>query len=1184
MSEVKYFDYNITGEWSGTWSATTDSTTWLRAELITDQRKLAVTADTNPAYTSRSGNVQVKYNNDTCKSIPVTQAGKTCDCDAFTFTRATSIPQTGLTAGTTLLTFTSEGSCTGFSAKIRKNSEPSTDLNVGNNAISLVSAILLNDTQDSITYTVEIIFGGEPCDIYEFIQPAAAIICNCSSLGTLTTITSIPQGGLSSGSSAVTWSETTDCEDISGTLSGSNGTTQNLIADTVNKALRLSNAISSNTTSDDITYIINVKYDTEDCITTAVTQPAVTIECGCGAHQYVEDNVDNVIPFTGRTGEILVFQGYLFNDVMGVPVSALSEDCFDMIKVEKKYSVGITNFYYEKVINNIPVTQIPGFAPGGTATCIKLYLRDVPQNQTRTVAYENIVIGYSDNEGWCMGGKVIQEGYVQCSCSSILEMVYQYPNAKYFSSAATSNVIFASGDTHGCGQIHATIGTSSQLITNFTETPIPGPTSGENQYIWSGNITQMPQEQTSRSLAINFTFTDLFGTPHECSDKIYIQQNLDFCDCQQFPSEGVTKTINAPARKGRSFDLLNITGVTPTFKRYDKICTFVALVLKDGEDASWIANGDRMTVAYNGNTHTFTADAYALDSNDTCRTRSCVYEVYSISNISSNGIAYNTTRKEAYHAYNKEEDILCYKLGEITISQESLTCDCNEVELEIDSSYISNTNLMPGGTATIFYELTCGYVSDIKCVTSEYQSDEQVNFVEVTYFSYGTIRLSATTNDLSSEDRGYQLKFTIKSNCDDSVVCERWVDMGIVYGCNCDNASTVYYPYYYGSKDIEGTTAILRIPMDNIYCDNFVGWGVTSDALIPMGETCENQNYWIKTIDTSIEETSEGKYFIVAIEACVNTDSNSRSTDFHFYPIIIEEGVTITCQTESTYITLTQSGGQVPCSSCSEKVGYIYTESQYFEYDEYDGITSSRILFRLNTGDTECCTGIYYAFEYKINGNIYEITSIPGRYGDFNLSSASTNNYLEIYAVPFRRNEWGSYNGMYVYANAYDGNGKLNCQYGAACTQGPNPNYCPGTCDSTMASTIQRNISYPYGGESASNPINITEGPDCSTPGNSLDVIKVPKTILGNCYNVLVTSEFRDSCNDSSVPMCILTKSEDSDYVIWSAAFKKSVSQSNPTYAVTADIHIQYKDNNNTWQNCGGTSDFILYFSVNQSH
>ena len=1010
---------------------------------------------------------------------------------------------------------------------------------------------------------VYVTYDGEECKQIPVVQSGKT--CDCGAFDITQTRGSIPQSGLSSGATLMTYNSSGGCSGLTATIQKESSLSATAL--TVKDGyISLANSIPANSTQSAITYNIEIEHsDTSSaCTSYYLQQEGTVITCDCGTSSMVVDA--HTIPYDGCVGsQLLVFEAYLWKDNgHGTPVEAFSRECYNSLTWTGRTGSGAFTGNY--TISADTLTNVTTPQGSGSVTDLRVYVNNVSPNSSKTRKWEVIDIGFADGNKWCVNITVKQDGFVPCTCDDLVGSFWQNPDARYFTPSGSGEVLFASGQTYGCGSMAGYPSNVTGMCDDetffktFEQREYEDPEdSGNTIYQWWGSVCQTNTEKTRLVGTINFKYKDSFGEEINCPKNMSLSILRNGCPCQDLPTEGITKTISV-SRDGESgVQLLAMNGVTLTRNSSYGYCSYVAIIPRESENP-WFTRAQE--VYYNNNTHTISSYISNISANYTCERRTCIFDVYSIINY-ANSIGSSTS---VQYTYNPESDLLCEKLGEVTLIQDPKVCTCEDMLYTYPEGKI---NVPFGETYYNIIGSLCGtLVGDPKCVTDD-GSEEEVDFVTASYFN-GLLRVQRSeTASSSTEDRNFYVKVVFKSNCDETLVCPYWFE-GALLGCNCTNAS-VNYKFDSGQQryySMNGNVIVITLGTTLIGCDNVEGWIHECDAMLPNNHECDNVAYpdkWIKGIDASFESDR----IVVSITACTNNTGASRQTEIKFKPKLRINGETVFCNDVSDTIYLTQTYTD-PCASCRDKVGSQSSSVPVFSYNEYmnDGLTQPAEVFRLSVGNTENCeTGIHYIFAYRDNSSYQsQDISIPGYAGNFYIESATTDGgkTLLITAIPTSENQTSDVKYIELFARPYNSSETYlsNCVVNTSVHQYTNSDICNGGCDTYEANTLRTYLN-GFEGLDISNPIVITAGTDCSTFGGAAYLGNIPPDEFGNCYEVRFTSTNNVLCNGVLKPVFEFTHDENGNYYAACCKFGEGAEN---YLNITVDLY--YKDANNQWHPC----------------
>ena len=474
----------------------------------------SITIDENSTTSARTGTVEVYMTPSggqrrQCDQHTITfaQDGKqepTCNCDNFNFTFVDAIPQTGLTVGEEMISYTiAEAGCTDESLTGSYQIDGGTVHQLvkgGNNKMVLNEAIPANDDGAYRTITISAFYDNESCSGTTKQQPGTG--CSCSSV-IENVVFSIPAEGVVAGSSIGEYEEKSgtqcsiDDKKITGELSN-NGTSYEFHNEGDNFILDSGFEIPGNSGSSEITFDVRLYYDNNiECLdmATTTTQDPLPVSCNCN----MLTSIDPI--------EEIPNEGLNVGDIIGY-YTASTDSC---------------NFTFIETSNT--------FTMVGTDGDIKL-TSAIPRNTEDDVKEYFFKVKYGEDV--CQEFSIYQPGTFQCTCNNV-EMMITLQKIT-FSYDATDEILIASGNTHGCGELSGRTINSSMLHVYGDGNGIKTVYEGNDIYKFYVKIEEN-ETGLDRSVALDFYFKKKNESEFtdDCKSVAYIHQTLSYCDCDNFP-------------------------------------------------------------------------------------------------------------------------------------------------------------------------------------------------------------------------------------------------------------------------------------------------------------------------------------------------------------------------------------------------------------------------------------------------------------------------------------------------------------------------------------------------------------------------------------------------------------------------------------------------------------------------
>lgn len=248
----------------------------------------------------------------------------TCNCQSAVLSvnyesiLTDGIPQSGLTAGTKVLTYGLKSGCSDFKAKL-SYSTVKQELRLENGNGYLRNAIGPNTSTSPRTITVEALYSGVTCDDYTSAFTQNGIVCNCNIFIADSFIVTIPMNGYPQGAEIGSYRLTDDGKhcpqsDIKATLSGSDATYE-LVCENEKVSLPRNKGISANTDPDDKHFNLVVKYNNDTCDSADIVQEGTG--CGCNSfHDFTVGNIPNsgITSTTYQIGSFILDNGCSYSD------------------------------------------------------------------------------------------------------------------------------------------------------------------------------------------------------------------------------------------------------------------------------------------------------------------------------------------------------------------------------------------------------------------------------------------------------------------------------------------------------------------------------------------------------------------------------------------------------------------------------------------------------------------------------------------------------------------------------------------------------------------------------------------------------------------------------------------------------------------------------------------------------
>lgn len=328
-----------------------------------------------------------------------------CKCDNMTFTPTIArIPESGATVGTVLATYSILNRCSAnrISAYIKNTrTGVQNSLNVGDNKISLKTAIPYNQEESDVTYDIVITFDGpeHECSTFQIVQDA--LECNCQvSIKRLVyesiLTNGVPQSGIPANTKLLTYELKQYCplSKLKVVLSykDDDGVQRTRTLRLENGAGYLSTAISANNTVNNRIITATAEWFSETCSTQVFQQEG----CKCET-ALVAESFDVSISTFGVTGGSQIGT-YSMNPQNTCPETALTATL-------KNINSGRV---YTLVCNNG-----------------KVYLAssdEIAENITKECVNFELVVYYNGFE--CDRADICQKG-VDCNCDDIIRVSFE---------------------------------------------------------------------------------------------------------------------------------------------------------------------------------------------------------------------------------------------------------------------------------------------------------------------------------------------------------------------------------------------------------------------------------------------------------------------------------------------------------------------------------------------------------------------------------------------------------------------------------------------------------------------------------------------------------------------------------------------------------------------------------------
>ena len=432
MALVENIEYSVTGQWGGTFTATTntsDGGNWLSATMTAD--KIIVSAEPNPTYSTRTGSVTIKYNtvesNElVCKVINVSQNPEGCVCTEggglpVASPTAVTIPQTGLTDPITV-TFTA--SCGNISSISVNNpddpdSRPWATVTSGGTSlnrtviISNVGAYTVTDGRRRLSIAatntgVDSCVGGVTLTQY---GPG----CDCNSIApTSMSISSIPDSGLATGRVIATYTHSNNCSNVTATLKNTATNAQyELLCSNGN--ISLIDAIPVSTASGSTPFNLKIYYNDVECTAYTVNQSAVNCPGCLSWTETTSSSEKSNIPRAGVDNDTW-FYVTTFRAQWSAPFE-YPDSCFEGTIVRPIIHQGqfLTDVKVERDM------ETP--AQGVELYVLRVYVKNVPANTSTSPRTTDCRIWTGPSE--CLDFNITQDGD-GCGCSTYYPYRFNY--------------------------------------------------------------------------------------------------------------------------------------------------------------------------------------------------------------------------------------------------------------------------------------------------------------------------------------------------------------------------------------------------------------------------------------------------------------------------------------------------------------------------------------------------------------------------------------------------------------------------------------------------------------------------------------------------------------------------------------------------------------------------------------
>lgn len=956
MALTQNITYSAETVFPGVWGVETDES-WLTATFGegADADKIIVSAEENRTLTSRTGNVMITYNEETCSSITVTQDGETCSCPPNVGVgRVYNLPQAGLPNGTwqkaiDLYVSTSQyynTDCIQYLSVKKDYSSFPGDI-YGNARFYVEYGGITSFSQDASAYIIRIsvtnvssntaptsacsapfkLVYTDPitsesenkCFNFNICSDGDGCFCSSFNITRIPNTGEIPEEGLVSGTAIASWGSEVTCETSylnSATLNKIEGgvtiLVQHLTIDTTNRQIKLTLDIPENTSTSVITYSLIFNYRNDECQGLIFTQ-----QPNCGCLEHVERKT-HYIPQSGITGVGQMFQvgDYIvFND----DGSVLGDGCCSSIECEFLSGNSALDVDITTTCENT-TERISGTVRN--VTHLYFSVGNIPPNETRNARGATYSVKINNKE--CFRLILVQAGYVPCDCSKIIGedgMVQAVNDTFGQNGTGDEYVLLASGSTYGCGSLSGSIQGATEMIT--IKQPFPTTGEGGDTFYFEGKISSSSQY---RSAGLIFTYIDRDGTPLTCKEPLTISQGLNICSCPtDIPEISYSYSTNHGATAYGAYEVvLQTSGVTLVKNLDESYCQFI--ICESDED--WCSGYTK----YDGETSTLTTSIRVLENEDNeprtatlrhTKIRNVISSAYTFTGLTDN-VNYSKQWLSDHSSYDE-----CGSIGSITITQDAAPpCDCDNTGISLPY------NASLGATSTSVY-IDVGYLHNncgdlaltfVDCET-ESELHQQPEWIISWDYIPPAIILYVNEN-YTRQDRQACFKVSINSGtCISNHPCTV-----VQSRCVCDEILPDLYSSYLIS--CLGGNSTFRFT---------IGCTFTS------GDCTVNANLedWVTSFTYSAVSES-----IMSFSVGVNKNEGSETRRFYIDVVVAYEnsvGQTVTACSKTIYIT------QKACCGCGYKEIFdcIKTNDVYFVYNE-TGTSRDLIEYYDSTHGCDC--------------------------------------------------------------------------------------------------------------------------------------------------------------------------------------------------------------------------------------
>lgn len=528
MALVENIEYSVTGQWGGTFTATTntsDGGNWLSATMTAD--KIIVSAEPNPTYSTRTGSVTIKYNtvesNElVCKVINVSQNPEGCVCTEggglpVASPTAVTIPQTGLTDPITV-TFTA--SCGNISSISVNNpddpdSRPWATVTSGGTSlnrtvtISNVGAYTVTDGRRRLSIAatntgVDSCIGGVTLTQY---GPG----CDCNSIApTSMSISSIPDSGLATGRVIATYTHSNNCSNVTATLKNTATNAQyELLCSNGN--ISLIDAIPVSTASGSTPFNLKIYYNDVECTAYTVNQSAVSCPGCLSWTETTNSSEKSNIPRAGVDNDTW-FYVTTFRAQWSAPFE-YPDSCFEGTIVRPIIHQG-------QFLTDVKVERdMESPAQGVELYVLRVYVKNVPANTSTSPRTTDCRIWTGPSE--CLDFNITQDGD-GCGCSTYYPYRFNYDAnlRKIPQSGLPANTVVAT---------YTTADTTCSAITAVIQLGNTGATTSLTCSNGEIKLTSaIPANSTEDN--VKYVVRILYGST-SCATQSMYQPGISNCQC-----------------------------------------------------------------------------------------------------------------------------------------------------------------------------------------------------------------------------------------------------------------------------------------------------------------------------------------------------------------------------------------------------------------------------------------------------------------------------------------------------------------------------------------------------------------------------------------------------------------------------------------------------------------------------